>query len=285
MGDEEVAREFARDIVLLEQTAINPVVVHGGGPQIEAMLKRARHQVAIRRRPAHHRRRDRRNRRDGAGRLDQQADRRLHQRRRRQGHRPVRQGRQHGDRQEGDAHAWSIRIPTSRRWSILASSASRTRSTPTVLDQVLGRDLIPVLAPVAASADGGTFNVNADTFAGAIAGALKAKRLLLLTDVPGVLDKSKKLIKELSRQRCAQADRRRHDFRRHDPQGRDLHLCAGTGRRGRRDPRRQDAARRAARTVHRSRRRHADPIADGGRQNLLWATFGAFWWSEAVSAD
>jgi acetylglutamate kinase len=68
----------------------------------------------------------------------------------------------------------------------------------TVLDQVLGRQLIPVLAPVAAAADGGTFNVNADTFAGAIAGALKAKRLLLLTDVAGVFDKSKKLIKELT---------------------------------------------------------------------------------------
>jgi acetylglutamate kinase len=68
----------------------------------------------------------------------------------------------------------------------------------TVLNQILGRELIPVLAPVAASAEGGTFNVNADTFAGAIAGALKAKRLLLLTDVQGVLDKSKSLIKELS---------------------------------------------------------------------------------------
>jgi acetylglutamate kinase len=67
-----------------------------------------------------------------------------------------------------------------------------------VLDQILGRELIPVLAPVAAGENGGTFNVNADTFAGAVAGALKAKRLLLLTDVPGVLDKSKKLIKELS---------------------------------------------------------------------------------------
>jgi acetylglutamate kinase len=68
----------------------------------------------------------------------------------------------------------------------------------TVLNVVLGRELIPVLAPVCASADGGSFNVNADTFAGAIAGALKAKRFLLLTDVPGVLDKSKELIKEMS---------------------------------------------------------------------------------------
>src|SRR5581483_8194435 len=67
-----------------------------------------------------------------------------------------------------------------------------------VLNELLGRDMIPVLAPVATSANGGTFNVNADTFAGAIAGALKAKRLLLLTDVPGVLDKDKNLIPDLS---------------------------------------------------------------------------------------
>ena len=66
-----------------------------------------------------------------------------------------------------------------------------------VLEQVLGRELIPVLAPIAQGADGQTYNVNADTFAGAIAGALAAKRLLFLTDVPGVLDKNKNLIKAL----------------------------------------------------------------------------------------
>ena len=57
-----------------------------------------------------------------------------------------------------------------------------------MLDQVLGRELIPVLAPIAQGTDGRTYNVNADTFAGAIAGALGAKRLIFLTDVPGVLD-------------------------------------------------------------------------------------------------
>ena len=67
----------------------------------------------------------------------------------------------------------------------------------TVLEQILGRELIPVLAPVAQGADGQTYNVNADTFAGAVAGALGAKRLLFLTDVPGVLDKNGELIKEL----------------------------------------------------------------------------------------
>ncbi|HVK90406.1 MAG TPA: acetylglutamate kinase, partial [Mycoplana sp.] len=72
----------------------------------------------------------------------------------------------------------------------------------TVLDAVLKAELIPVLAPVCAGEDGQTYNVNADTFAGAIAGALNAKRLLLLTDVPGVLDKDKQLIPELTVEEC-----------------------------------------------------------------------------------
>ena len=100
MGDEVVARNFARDMVLLEQSGVNPVVVHGGGPQIGAMLKK----LGIKSDFV-----------DGlrvtdkatievvemvlAGR-DQQADRRLHQRRGRPRHRPLRQGRQHGHRPE-----------------------------------------------------------------------------------------------------------------------------------------------------------------------------------------
>ena len=71
-----------------------------------------------------------------------------------------------------------------------------------MLDAVLKAELIPVLAPVCAAADGQTYNVNADTFAGAIAGALNAKRLLLLTDVPGVLTKDKELIPELTVEEC-----------------------------------------------------------------------------------
>jgi acetylglutamate kinase len=63
---------------------------------------------------------------------------------------------------------------------------------------VLGAELIPVIAPVAPGTDGETYNVNADTFAGAVAGALGAARLLFLTDVPGVLDKDGRLMKELS---------------------------------------------------------------------------------------
>jgi acetylglutamate kinase len=67
-----------------------------------------------------------------------------------------------------------------------------------VVDMVLGAELIPVIAPVAPGVDGHTYNVNADTFAGAIAGALNAARLLFLTDVPGVLDREGKLIREMT---------------------------------------------------------------------------------------
>ncbi len=68
----------------------------------------------------------------------------------------------------------------------------------TLLDLLAKSEMIPVIAPVAPGRDGATYNINADTFAGAIAGALNATRLLFLTDVPGVLDRNKELIKELS---------------------------------------------------------------------------------------
>ena len=68
----------------------------------------------------------------------------------------------------------------------------------TLLDLLARSEMIPVIAPVAPGRDGATYNINADTFAGAIAGALHATRLLFLTDVPGVLDKQGNLIKELS---------------------------------------------------------------------------------------
>ncbi len=197
MGAEDLAKAFARDIVLLEQTAINPVVVHGGGPQIATMLKRLGIQSRIRRRPAHHRCRHHRDRRDGAGGVDQQATGRLHQRGRRQGRRPVRQGRQHGDASKATR---TMVDPDSHIEKVvdLGFVGEPEKVDLTLLNQLIGHELIPVLAPLATSKSGQTFNVNADTFAGAVAGALKAKRLLLLTDVPGVLDKSKKLIPELS---------------------------------------------------------------------------------------
>ena len=104
MGDAATAEDFAEDIVLLEQSGLKPVVCHGGGPQIAPHAGKARHQVRVQAGPARHRRGDRRGRRDGSGRLDQQADRRLHLARGRQGDRALRQGRQHGHRPQGDAH-------------------------------------------------------------------------------------------------------------------------------------------------------------------------------------
>jgi len=197
MGEESLAREFARDIVLLEQTAINPVVVHGGGPQIEAMLKRVgvRSQYAAGLRVT-----------DEAtleivemvlaGSINKQMVGYINE----AGGKAIGLCGKDGNMVVARKLARTVVDPDSAIEKIvdLGFVGEPEQVDTTVLDQVLGRKLIPVLAPVAAGANGGTYNVNADTFAGAIAGALKAKRLLLLTNVAGVFDKSKKLIKELT---------------------------------------------------------------------------------------
>ncbi len=197
MGNEDVARSFARDIVLLEQTAINPVVVHGGGPQIEAMLKRAgvQSQFAAGLRIT-----------DAstleivemvlAGSINKQIVGYINA----AGGKAIGLCGKDGNMVLAKKATRKVVDPNSNIEKVvdLGFVGEPDKVDTTVLDTVLGRELIPVLAPVAASADGGSYNVNADTFAGAIAGALKAKRFLLLTDVPGVLDKSKKLVKEMS---------------------------------------------------------------------------------------
>jgi acetylglutamate kinase len=197
MGQEDAARDFARDIVLMEQTAINPVVVHGGGPQIGEMLKR----LGIKSEFA------------GGLRITDAATIEIVE--------MVLAGsinKQIVGFING-AGGKAVGLCGKDGNMVLARKVNRTLVDPdsqietivdlgfvgepekvdtTVLSQILGRDLIPVLAPLATSTEGVTYNVNADHFAGAIAGALKAKRLLLLTDVAGVLDKSKSLIKELT---------------------------------------------------------------------------------------
>jgi acetylglutamate kinase len=197
MGEEELARAFARDIVLLEQTAINPVVVHGGGPQIQAMLARLgiKSEFAAGLRIT-----------DAAtveivemvlaGSINKQLVGYINE----AGGRAIGLSGKDGNMVLAHKVNRSVVDPDSHIEKVvdLGFVGEPEKVDTTVLSQLLGRDLIPVLAPVATSANGGTFNVNADTFAGAIAGALKAKRLLLLTDVPGVLDASKSLIRELS---------------------------------------------------------------------------------------
>jgi acetylglutamate kinase len=197
MGEEDVARSFARDIVLMEQTAINPVVVHGGGPQIGEMLKR----LGIESHFAGGLRVT-----DAAtieivemvlgGSINKQIVGFINA----AGGKAVGLCGKDGNmvvarkatRRVVDADSHIEKIVD------LGFVGEPEKVDVTVLTQILGRDLIPVLAPLATSSEGLTYNVNADTFAGAIAGALKAKRLLLLTDVPGVLDKSNNLIKQLS---------------------------------------------------------------------------------------
>src|SRR3954454_18491265 len=197
MGAENLAKAFARDIVLLEQTAINPVVVHGGGPQIGEMLKRLgiksefaaglritdKETVEIVEMVL-------------AGSINKQIVGYINA----AGGKAVGLTGKDGNMVTARKVTRSIVDPDSNIEKIvdLGFVGEPEKVDTMVLDQILGRELIPVLAPVATSTDGATYNVNADTFAGAIAGALKAKRLLLLTDVPGVLDKSKQLIKELS---------------------------------------------------------------------------------------
>jgi acetylglutamate kinase len=197
MGEEHLARDFARDIVLLEQTAINPIVVHGGGPQIEAMLKKVgvQSQYAAGLRIT-----------DAktleivemvlAGSINKQMVGYINE----AGGKAIGLCGKDGNMVVARKLTRTVIDPDSAIEKVidLGFVGEPDKVDTTVLTQILGRKLIPVLAPVAAAANGGTFNVNADTFAGAIAGALKAKRLLLLTDVPGVLDKSKSLIKELS---------------------------------------------------------------------------------------
>ena len=196
MGDEEVARSFARDMVLLEQSGVNPVVVHGGGPQIGAMLKKLgiKSEFAAGLRIT-----------DKAtveivemvlaGSINKQIV----------GFINAAGGRAIGLCGKDGNMVTATKVTRVHDPALnqevdldLGFVGDPSKVDTTVLDQVLGRELIPVLAPVCQGADGETYNVNADTFAGAIAGAVKAKRLLFLTDVPGVLDKDKQLIRELS---------------------------------------------------------------------------------------
>jgi len=197
MGQEQTARDFAKDIVLLEQTAINPVVVHGGGPQIEAMLKKLgiKSEFAAGLRIT-----------DAktveivemvlAGSINKQIVGYINA----AGGKAIGLCGKDGNMVQARKVSRTVVDPDSNIEKVidLGFVGEPEKVDITMLNQVIGREMIPVLAPVATSANGGTFNVNADTFAGAIAGALKAKRLLLLTDVPGVLDKSGQLIKELS---------------------------------------------------------------------------------------
>ncbi|KQN25110.1 acetylglutamate kinase [Sphingomonas sp. Leaf33] len=196
MGDPELARDFAEDVTLLKMVGINVVVVHGGGPQIGAMLKRLGVESRFH---------------DGlritdkptaeiaemvlAGSINKEI---------------VAWIAQAGGRAVGisgkDANLVVASKVTGReadplqgieRHVDLGFVGEPTRVDPTILTSLNAQGFIPVVAPVALGADGHTYNVNADTMAGAIAAELRAARFFLLTDVPGVLDKDKQLLTDL----------------------------------------------------------------------------------------
>ncbi len=197
MGDPELAECFAKDIVLLEQSGVKPVVVHGGGPQIGSLLDRLniKSEFAGGLRVT-----------DAAtvevvemvlaGSINKQI---------------VAEINQLGGRACGisgkDANLMiarklerRVRDPESNieRVVDLGFVGEPEQVNPRILEVITGGDLIPVVAPLGTSRKGVTYNINADTFASALATAMRAKRLLLLTDVPGVLDKGGKLIEKLT---------------------------------------------------------------------------------------
>ncbi|MEZ5811787.1 MAG: acetylglutamate kinase [Rhizobiaceae bacterium] len=197
MGDIELGRAFARDIALLKQAGVNPIVVHGGGPQIGAMLTKMGIESKF----------------EGGLRVTDQKTVEIVE--------MVLAGSINKDivamiNAEGE---WAIGLCGKDGNMVFAEKARKTVVDPdsnierildlgfvgepaevdrTLLDLLARSEMIPVLAPVAPGRDGHTYNINADTFSGAIAGALQAKRLLFLTDVPGVLGKDGRLIDELS---------------------------------------------------------------------------------------
>ncbi len=197
MGDPELARDFAEDVVLLKAVGINPVVVHGGGPQIGAMLKK----LGVESRFV-----------DGL-RVTDKATAEVAE--------MVLSGAINKELVGWIAGAGGKAIGISGKDGglVTARKVSRTTIDPdsnieqvvdlgfvgepegvdaTVIDTISAAGMIPVIAPSAAGADGQTYNNNADTMAGAIAASLGAARLFLLTDVAGVLDKDRNLLTDLT---------------------------------------------------------------------------------------
>jgi acetylglutamate kinase len=197
MEQNSLASEFGRDIALLKQVGINPVVVHGGGPQINAMLNRLQIKSTFV---------------DGlrvtdaamvdvvemvlAGSVNKQVAGLIN----RAGALAVGISGKDGGLIRARKLQRSVRDPDSNIESALdlgfvgEPSFIDTR----VIHALTGAGLIPVIAPVGTGENGETYNINADTAAGAIAGALNAQRLLMLTDVPGVLDANKQLMPDLT---------------------------------------------------------------------------------------
>lgn len=197
MVDPALARSFARDVVLLKQVGINPVVVHGGGPQIGAMLARLGIETAF----------------EQGLRVTDKASVEIVE--------MVLAGSINKGIAAAICEAGGTAVGLSGKDGGLIRARKLTRRArdpgsniervldlgfvgepaaidTAVLDSLAGSDIVPVVAPIGLGEDGETYNINADTAAGAIADAMAARKLLMLTDVVGVLDKAGRLVTRLS---------------------------------------------------------------------------------------
>ena len=197
MGDAKLARQFAADVTLLQQVGINPVIVHGGGPQIGEMLNR----LAIKSEFI-----------DGL-RVTSKATVEIAE--------MVLSGSicKSIVADLNSVGARAIGLSGKDSSLVMAKKVQRSKPDPdsniekvidlgfvgepsvidpTILTQSIANGIIPVISPIALGDDGNTYNINADTMAGAIAGALGARRFVLLTDVPGVLNKDGDMLTELT---------------------------------------------------------------------------------------
>ncbi len=196
MGDEALFTAFAKDMVYLKQSGINPVVVHGGGPQIASMLAKLQmksdfvHGLRVTDKPTV----------EVvemvlSGKINKEIVSAIN-----------RQGGKAVGISGKDANLMiakkitEMHDPQSNLMQAvdIGYVGDPVEVNPHIVEVISKSDLIPVIAPVGISRDGETLNINADTFASALAARMQAKRLLLLTDVAGVLDKNKKLVSKLS---------------------------------------------------------------------------------------
>jgi len=197
MGDADLAQSFARDVVLIKQVGINPVIVHGGGPQIGAMLERLRIKSAFV---------------DGlrvtdretveivemvlSGSINKQIVSAINE----AGGSAIGLSGKDGHLIDAKKLNRSRPDPDSNIERILDLGfvGEPRRINPAILEHFKGSDVIPVIAPIGLGAHGETYNINADTVAGHVAAALRAAKLIMLTDVPGILDDDDTLIASLT---------------------------------------------------------------------------------------
>ncbi len=197
MGDTKLAESFARDVVLLKQVGINPIIVHGGGPQIGKMLEKL--QIKS-------------NFIDGlrvtdkdtvdvvemvlAGSINKEIVTMLHT----AGGAAVGLSGKDAMLIEAEKLGRTHQLTDSNIERILDLGfvGQPTNINPDILVLFEESDIIPVIAPIGIGMHGETFNINADTAAGAIASSISARKLIMLTDIVGVLDDKKNLISELS---------------------------------------------------------------------------------------